>query len=218
MESLLLRARATRWIAVCVVNLRFLIGFAFVPSGLKKVLDQPFTDPQNTGRFHDFLDAFLATGWFYQFVGAMQLTAAVLLFTQRFATVGAMLALPILSAILAFCWSTQVYPTATVVTLMFLASLALVLWDYPKWKGVFGADDRDHLHRVTRIAAPIDMQLWRRCGIAILGVYLGACLALGEVYRPKGVRPDEPAFYVFPAIVLLVIITFAIDQARTRKA
>jgi hypothetical protein len=33
-ESLLLRARRARWLVVVVVNLRFLIGFAFVPSGL----------------------------------------------------------------------------------------------------------------------------------------------------------------------------------------
>lgn len=217
MEGLLLRARRTRWITVCVVNLRILIGFAFLPAGLKKLLDQPFTDPQNTGRFHEFLHAFHATGWFYQLVGIVQLTAAALLFTQRFATVGALLVLPTLTAIVAFCWSTQVYPTATVATLMLLGTVALALWDYPKWKGVFGADDRDHLHRIARIDAPIDMRLWQRCGIAILALYAGTCLALGEVYRPKGLRPDDPAFYVFPAILLLVTVTFVLDQARSRR-
>jgi uncharacterized membrane protein YphA (DoxX/SURF4 family) len=218
MERLLLRARRTRWITVCVVNLRILIGFAFLPAGLKKLLAQPFTDPQNTGRFHEFLHAFHATGWFYQLVGIMQLTAAALLFTQRFATLGALLVLPTLTAIVAFCWSTHVYPTATVATLMLLGTLALVLWDYPKWKGVFAADDRDHQHSIARIEAPIDIRLWQVCGIAIAGLYLGVCVLLGEVYRPRGVRPDEPASYVFPLIMMLPIITFAIDQARIRRS
>lgn len=57
LETLLRRAHAHRWLHLAVVNLRYLIGFAFVPAGLKKVLDQPFTDPANHGRFHDFLHA-----------------------------------------------------------------------------------------------------------------------------------------------------------------
>ena len=79
-----------------------LIGFAFIPAGLKKLLGQPFTDPTNTGVFHDFLHAFHSTGLFYQFVGALQLTAAVLLITQRHATLGAVLIAPILVAIFVF--------------------------------------------------------------------------------------------------------------------
>jgi len=212
MERLLLRARRTRWITVCIVNLRILIGFAFVPAGLKKLLAQPFTDPQNTGPFHDFLHAFHATGWFYQFVGVLQLVTATLLITQRFATIGALLALPILTAITAFCWSTHVYPTATVATLMLLGTLALVLWDFHRWRAVFGERER-----LVPVDAPIDMRLWQRCGIAILAVYLGACAWMGEVYRPRGAGPDDPGFYLFPVILLLPILTLAIDQARLRR-
>ena len=159
------RARRVRWINVAVVNLRFLIGFAFVPAALKKVLDQPFTDPANHGRFHDFLHAFHATGGFYTFVGVMQLVAAVLLCTQRFATLGAFVALPILSAITVFCWSTGVYPTATVATLMWLGTVGLVIWDIDKWRGVVTREGT-----ATAVSAeplPIDLKLWARCGWAV---------------------------------------------------
>ena len=212
------RARRTRWVNVAVVNLRFLLGFAFVPAGLKKVLDQPFTDPANQGRFHDFLDAFHATGGFYHFVGAMQLTAAALLFTQRFATVGALLALPILTAIAAFCWSTAVYPTATIVTLMWLGAVGLLVWDLDKWRAVLARDDRPLDVHVAPIAAPIDLGLWARCGAAILVVYLGAALAHGGVYRPRGLELGEPAFYVLPAVMLLPVVTFIVDQRRQAQA
>jgi uncharacterized membrane protein YphA (DoxX/SURF4 family) len=215
--SLVARARRTRWTNVAVVNLRFLIGFAFVPSALKKLLDQPFTDPANRGRFHDFLDAFHATGWFYGFVGALQITAAVLLCTQRFATVGALLALPILTAIMAFCWSTGVYPTASVVTLMWLGTVGLVVWDLDKWRGVLARDDRPHELRIAPIGAPIDLRLWARCGTAIIALYLGAALLRGGVYRPRGIELGEPAFYVLPAVMLLPIVTFVIDQRRSRR-
>ena len=213
---LVARARRIRWLNVAVVNLRILIGFAFLPASLKKLLDQPFTDPANRGPFHDFLHAFHATGWFYGAVGALQPTAAVLLCTQRFATVGALVALPILTTITIFCWSTQVYPTAAIATLMWLGTVGLLVWDVDKWRGVFAGDDRAHELRIAPIAAPIDLGLWARCGAAIVALYLGAALARGGVYRPRGLELGEPAFYVMPAVMLLPIITLVIDQRRAR--
>lgn len=215
--TLVRRARQIRWINVAVVNLRFLIAFAFLPAALKKLLDQPFTDPANHGRFHDFLHAFHATGWFYSFVGVLQLTAAALLFTQRFATLGALLALPILTVITAFCWSTHVYPTAAIVTLMWLGTLGLVLWDFDKWRGIFVRDDRSHEGPIAAISARIDLALWARCGLAILVVYLGSALLHGGVYRPRGIELGNPAFYVMPVVLLLPIVTFVIDQRRARR-
>lgn len=214
--TLVARARRTRWINIAVVNLRFLIGFAFVPAALKKILGQPFTDHANHGRFHDFLDAFYATGWFYPFVGAMQLLAAVLLCTQRFATLGTAVALPILTAITVFCWSTSVYPTAAVVTLMWLGTIGLVVWDLEKWRGVLVRDDQLCDLHVAPVGAAIDLDLWARCGTAIITLYLGTALVRGGVYRPRGIELDEPAFYVLPALIALPIVTFVIDQRRAR--
>lgn len=211
------RLRTKRWATLCVVNLRILIGFAFLPAGLKKLLDQPFTDPANTGAFHAFLHAFHATGWFYQFVGAMQLVTAVLLITQRFAAVGALFAVPITATITAFCWSTHVYPTAVVITLMFLGSLGLVLWDLPRWRLVFVREDRmRELLDAPTPAPPVRMRLWQLCGTAIVTLYLGTCAALGGVYRPKGMALDEPAFYVMPAILLLPLVALAIELTSRR--
>ncbi len=216
--KLVTRARQSRGLHVAIVNLRFLIGFAFVPAALKKLLGQPFTDPANRGAFHDFLDAFHATGGFYGFVGALQLTAAVLLCTQRFATLGALVALPILTTIAAFCWSTGVYPTASMVTLMWLGTVGLLVWDVDKWRGVLARDDRPRDLHIAPIAAPIDLRLWAWCGTAILALYFGAALARGGVYRPRRIELDEPAFYVLPAVLLLPIVTFVIDQRRQRRA
>lgn len=207
-----------RWAWLCVVHLRILIGFAFLPSGLKKLLGQPFTDPANTGRFHDFLDAFHATGGFYQFVGATQLVTATLLITQRFATVGALLAVPITATITAFCWSTWAgVPTITVITMMFIGSCGLATWDLPRWRLVVARDDRDHQLYVPALGVPIDMRLWGLCGVLIVALYFGACAAIGGVYRPRGMELSEPAFYVMPALLLLPILTLVVDQRRVRR-
>ena len=208
--------RATRWCTVAVINLRFLIGFAFVPAALKKVLGQPFTDPTNRGPFHEFLHGFYATGAFYTFVGVMQMIAAVLLCTQRFATLGALIALPILSAIMVFCWSTGVVFTSFVVTLMTLGTVGLLAWDWHKLRLVLARDDRHSETTVAPITERIDMRLWEACGAAIITLYLGSALVRGGVYRPRGMEWSEPAFYVMPAVLLIPIVTFLVDQRKVR--
>ena len=205
-------AHSRRWLHVSVALTRIFVGFALVPSGLKKVLGEPFTDPANTGPFHDFLDAFFATGFFYSFVGVMQLVAAVLLMSQRFALVGAFVLMPIVTTILVFCWSTRVYPTASVVTLMWLATLALLLWDLDRWRAII-APSRPAPAR----AALTDWGLWARCGLAVLGLYLMTCVINGGIYRPRGVELGNPAFYVFPLLLLLPIATYVIDRSRHRS-
>lgn len=214
MESWLARLRRARWANLCVVNLRILIGFAFLPAALKKLLDQPFTDPGNTGPFHDFLHAFHATGWFYQLVGVLQLAAAALLCSQRFALAGALVALPILTAITAFCWSTRVYPTATVATLMWLGTIGLLIWDLERWRSLIAP-------RAASAPAPapppIELGRWQRCGLAIFALYVGVCIARGEIYRPRGMELGEPAFYVLPAIALLPVITLALELRAGRR-
>ncbi len=208
LEERIARAHECRGIYISTIVLRMMIGFAFIPAGLKKLLGQPFTDPANTGVFHEFLHAFHATGGFYQFVGVLQLTAAVLLITQRHATLGAALAAPILVAIFVFCWSTGVVPTAIVVTLMSLGLLALILWDIQRWKALLGT---------TAPAPPtahpvVNMRLWSRCGWLILLLYFGNTAITGQVYRPMGVEWSNPSFIVLLIIAVLPVVTFVLDS------
>lgn len=216
-KQLIVTLRTHRPLHLAVANLRILLGFAFLPAGLKKVLYQPFTDPQNSGPFHDFLHGFYATGFFYQFVGGVQLLVAVLLMSQTFATLGSLMALPVITCILVFCWSTWVVPTAIVTTLMFAGTLALVLWDIDRWLGVVHPD---HVPTRPDTTTPslIDLRLWRACGLGILVVYALGCLAYGGVYRPKGMDLGEPAFYVLPLIVLFPIVTLVVEQRRRGRS
>lgn len=217
LRSLLLRARRSSSVPIAMALLRIFIGFAFVPSGLKKVLGEPFTDPHLRGPFHDFLHAFYATGWFYAFVGSAQLVAAALLMTQRFALVGALVATPILTTILAFCWSTQVYPTASVVTLMWLGTLALIGWEWPRWRGVVREEPLDPATYAALREERIDRRLWSACGVVVLTLYLVVCFATGGIYRPRGVEWGTPAFYVFPAMLLIVVGATLLQAARSRQ-
>jgi uncharacterized membrane protein YphA (DoxX/SURF4 family) len=211
------RLRQKRWIQVSVIVLRIVIGFAFLPAGLKKVLGQPFTDPANTGAFHEFLHAFHGTGFFYSFVGAVQLLAAILLMTQRYATIGTVILSPILLAILVFCWSTVVIPTASVVTLMTLGVVFLLAWDVHKWRRLFGQNEVEGQGPLPESDPTIDMSLWTRCGILMLLLYFGNAIAIGGVYRPMGAEWSNPSFIVLQVITVLPLVTFVIDYRRHRR-
>ncbi|MBX3259721.1 MAG: hypothetical protein KIS78_11255 [Labilithrix sp.] len=211
LDDLVLRARRERSLHLAGAVLRIFVGFSLFPAGLKKVLAEPFTDPHLHGPFHDFLHAFHATGAFYQLVGAVQLVAATLLVTQRFATLGALLAAPIFTTISALCWSTKVYPTASVVTLIGLGTLALLVWDRPAWRPVLAPR---RAHEAPEPEPSIDRRLWQRSGVVILALYLAVCAATGGVYRPRGAAWDTPAFYVFPTMLLVVVATLFVDRAR----
>ena len=212
------RLRKKRWLNISVIVLRIVIGFAFLPAGLKKVLGQPFTDPANTGAFHEFLHAFHGTGFFYSFVGGVQLLAAALMMTQRYATVGTLLLTPILVAILVFCWSTMVIPTASVVTLMVLGVAFLLAWDIHKWRFVFTQAEGLADPPVAECDSTIDMVLWTRCGILILVLYFGNTIAIGGVYRPMGAEWSNPSFIVLQVITILPLVTFVIDYQKYRRS
>ncbi len=212
LEERIARAHERRGVYISIIVLRMLIGFAFIPAGLKKLLGQPFTDPANTGVFHEFLHAFHATGLFYQFVGALQLTAAVFLITQRHATLGAALIAPILAAIFVLCWSTGVVPTAIVVTLMSLGLLVLIVWDTQRWKALLGMATPP-----PPAARPVvNMRLWNRCGWLILLLYFGNTAITGQVYRPMGAEWSNPSFLVLLIIAILPMVTFALDSSPAR--
>lgn len=136
-----LKLRHNRLLNLLVINLRYVIGFGFVPSGLIKVMDKPFTRIENVGVFYDFLDALYATGFYYNMVGFMQVFAAVLLITQRFSTVGAAVFLPIIFNITVLTLSTIGSFTPLIATLMLLGTISLLVWDQHKWINIFSPDN-----------------------------------------------------------------------------
>lgn len=219
-EGQVVRRRERRAWHLFVANLRIFLGFALLPSGLKKVLGEPFTDPGNVGPFHDFLHAFYATGAFYPFVGATQVLVALLMMSQRFAFIGALMMLPIMTTILVFCWSTAVYPTASVVTLMWLGVVFLVLWEVERWRGVFwpdaaagGSGPRPRVPAGERVARAA----WEKAGLAVFGVYLLLVALSGEVYRPRGIELDQPMFWALPSLLVFLVVAFVADGRWWRR-
>lgn len=133
--------RRKRWLSHGVIWTRYLIGFAFVPSGMSKLLGNRFTSLPASDPVGYFFDAMFRTGWYWNFLGLAQVAAALLLMTQRFATIGNMIFFPLILNIFLLTWSMAFQGTVFITGLLFMASTGLLLWDYPKWKSIFQKDN-----------------------------------------------------------------------------
>ncbi len=88
-----------------------------------------------------FFEAMFQTGIYWQFLGFTQIIAALLLMTQRFATLGNLIFLGIITNIFLITFSMDFAGTVYITFLLLVASIGLLLWDFPKWKPLFFSDN-----------------------------------------------------------------------------
>lgn len=123
------------WLQVFIIYTRYLIGGAFVYAAIVKIQGLRFTSVDGSdypinSPFH-FFETMYQTGFYWQFLGWSQLIAGLLLMTQRYAKLGAILFVAIISNIFVITISIPGFSGTSFVTgLMFLATLMLVLWDW----------------------------------------------------------------------------------------
>ena len=139
MDMLLMRVKQDRFLRVFTTFTRVLLALGFVPSGLKKVLYERFTQLGIDNPVGFFFEALYQTGFYYRFIGLAQITAAILLLIPRTAFVGAMLYFPIILNIFIITVSMDFRGTPFITGAMLLANLYLLGWDYDRLKRIFGA-------------------------------------------------------------------------------
>jgi uncharacterized membrane protein YphA (DoxX/SURF4 family) len=127
------------WTQLFIIYSRYLIGGAFVYSSIVKIKGLRFTsfDGSNypiNSPFH-FFETMYQSGVYWQFLGWGQLIAGLLLMTQRYSKLGALLFVAIISNIFVITISIPGFSGTPIVTgLMFLATLMLVIWDWDELK------------------------------------------------------------------------------------
>jgi hypothetical protein len=78
-----------------------------------------------------FFEVMYRSGLYWQFIGVGQLVAGLLLMTQRYARLGALLFLPIIANIFVITISFEFGFTPVITGLMLLANLLLIWWEWP---------------------------------------------------------------------------------------
>lgn len=133
--------RKNIWLARLVWFMRLVIGFAFIPSGLRKVLGQRFTLISTDNPIGFFFEGLYQSGDYWQFLGWGQVAAAFLLMTQRFATLGNLIFFFIISNIWMITVALEFKGTWVITSLMLFASTGMLLWDANKLRYVFFPDN-----------------------------------------------------------------------------
>ena len=160
-------------VKIFVIYLRYLIGFAFVFASLVKMQGERFTQIDLKNPIGHFFEAMYQTGWYWQFLGWSQFFAGVLLLTQRFATVGALVFLPIILNIFVITHAIDFGSGTPIITsLMLLGNVFLILWDYRKWMILFEEDHQIKLDLSGTKDAFMTDKIWSVTGLIFLGLTL----------------------------------------------
>jgi hypothetical protein len=141
MMNLLLAWKQKVWLQLAVIYTRYLIGGAFVFASLVKIKGQRFMTVKGAGSpFHSpehFFETMYQSGLYWQFLGLAQLVAGLLLMTQRYALLGALLFLPIIANIYVITISYDFGYTSFTTGAMLLATIGLLVWDWNSLRVVF---------------------------------------------------------------------------------
>ena len=131
------RAKQNRWMRYFTLFTRIALAIGFLPSGFVKIAGERFTSLSVNHPMGQYLEALHHTGYYYTFIGVLQVTAAILLLIPRTAILGALLYFPIILNICILSLAVRFEGSLVSSPLMVLANLYLLFWDYDRLKFIF---------------------------------------------------------------------------------
>lgn len=134
-ERLHWRARQNSWLWLFSIFCRFALAAGFIPAGIVKIMDERFASGLSVKHpMGSYLEALHHTGFYYTFIGVVQILAAIFLLIPRTVTLGAFLYFPVILNICILTYAVRFDGSLFTAPLMTLANLYLLGWNYEKWK------------------------------------------------------------------------------------
>jgi hypothetical protein len=188
-----------------VIYLRYLLGFAFVFASLVKIQGLRFTAESGAENTIDsswhFFETLYASGLYWRFIGWSQFFTGALLLTQRFAKLGAILFLPIITSVFVITVSYDFHGTPFITGLMLLSTLFLIYWDWDSLK--------------VLLNLPADYLDKKRLENDSIWVLLGFTFLLVTVVSKLFISGAN-IFFCFLALFILGIIGLVIGLSRRK--
>jgi len=132
------KAKQNRWLRYFAVFNRIGLAAGFLPAGIVKITGERFASGLSVNHpMGHYLAALQRTGFYYSFIGVLQIIAAVFLLIPRTATLGALVYFPIILNICILTFAVRFEGSWISSPLMVLANLYLLCWDYDKLKFIF---------------------------------------------------------------------------------
>ncbi|MBK0378435.1 hypothetical protein [Mucilaginibacter segetis] len=132
------KAKANRWLRYFTVFNRLALAAGFLPAGIVKIMGERFASGLSVNHpMGHYLEALHLTGYYYPFIGVVQILAAILLLVPRTATLGAIIYFPVILNICVLSFAVRFDGSLLTSPLMVLANMYLLCWDYDKLKYIF---------------------------------------------------------------------------------
>lgn len=190
-----------QWI---IIHLRYVLGFAFIPSGLVKLVGERFTIISKDHPIGLFFDGLYQSGFYYNVIGGTQVFVAFLLMTQRFATLGALLYSCVIFNIWMITLSLSFKGTWVITSLMMFATIILLIFDWEKLKSIVSYNSLSQVK-----VYPEPSFLWQITGL----IYFSSFVIIWFV----GVDQREWIKFIMILVVLIFIITNYRTYVQYRK-
>jgi hypothetical protein len=189
---------------------RYLLAFAFIPSGMKKILGQRFTNIGTDNPIGYFFEALFRTGMYWNFLGWGQLIAAILMMTQLFSTLGNLIFFFIVSNIFIITVSMHFTGTWLIALLMLFASTCLILWDANRLQYIIVR--KGFLEIRQDVKLPEASMLWQISGILLFIASVSYTL-IDNVIKTNHLQ----LFLGFFILIVITVVATIILELRDRK-
>jgi hypothetical protein len=128
-------AKQNSWLWLFSIFCRLALALGFIPAAIVKLMDERFASGLSVNHpMGHYLEALHTTGYYYTFIGVVQLAAAIMLLIPRTVTIGAFLYFPVILNICILTYAVRFDGSLFTAPLMTLANLYLLGWNYEKWK------------------------------------------------------------------------------------
>ncbi len=148
-----------------VVSLRIFLGLIFFSSGMAKLFDGQFPGIIGPVWLEDALSEY-GLGLYARFIAYSQVIIGLLLLTQRFATLGAIMLFPMLMNIFMVTVSMEWRGTPYILFTFLVFNVILLIADFHQLKGIVAQDPRP-LKRITVRRKPLKIDLLWVLGMVI---------------------------------------------------
>jgi uncharacterized membrane protein YphA (DoxX/SURF4 family) len=127
-------AKGNKWLRYFAAFCRIVLALGLIPSGFVKITGERFASGLSVNHpLGHYLEALHLTGYYYTFIGIAQLLIALLLLIPGTALLGALMYFPVILNICILAYATR-FEGTRITTLMVLANLFLLCWDYDRLK------------------------------------------------------------------------------------
>lgn len=210
LSSIYVRVRTYYPLNLMVWLTRYLLAFAFIPSGMKKVLGQRFTSIGTDNPIGYFFEALFRTGMYWNFLGWGQLIAAILMMTQLFSTLGNLIFFFIVSNIFIITVSMHFTGTWLIALLMLFASTCLLLWDANRLQYIIVR--KGFLEIRQDVKLPEASRIWQISGILLFIASVSYTL-IDNVIKTNHLQ----LFLGFFVAIIMTVVATIILELRDRK-